>query len=227
MSHERHHGIRPGGPPIELRVRIERIQGRGVMVSLVEDPGQEKFWLPGQWPVVWSAAPAPGETVTIKMPRWLAAKHRPVVSLRVGGQASLSPLFNAPPGIDPVNAKGPIPMAYDQNERPPQGRGALFVNKQKQQPNHPDRRGDLTLPAGYVLTLANGTALTLAADAKLEVVGWLKDTKSGEKYLSISAKPHQERRPAEHQPATNSYAQATGRSDRPTFDRSADDPIPF
>jgi hypothetical protein len=216
----RHHGQRPV-PTTKLSVRVEQLSGsgRGVQVRLVSDRRGDLFWLPLGYPAEWLSAPEIGAVLAVTVPRWLAERHRPIRDLRCGFQSSLS--FTQPPGIDPVKGKEVLPMAYDQNNRPPQGRGALFVNRQKQQPNHPDRRGDLTLPAGYVLTLANGTTLTLPADAKLEVVGWLKDTKAGEKYLSISAKPFQERQqqpPRERydqrqeREETNRYAEATGRA---------------
>jgi hypothetical protein len=224
---------------VNVEVAILATTSRGAQVVIHNDTGAA-FWLPTAHPaVVWSGPPSPGAVTTVRVPTWLVEKHGQLRQLR--NQQALR--FHEPlrVDLDPAKARGPIPMAYDQNERPPQARGALFINKQKQQPNHPDRRGDLTLPAGYVLTLANGTALTLPAEAKLEVVGWLKDTKAGEKYLSLSAKPFQERqqqapreRYDQHQEReeSNRYAEATGRA-QPQPERGApkpfgiDDPIPF
>jgi hypothetical protein len=213
---------------MKVNLTVLALTDRGASVTASSDTGAN-FWLPRAGPHVgWSQPPEVGAKVSATIPRWLASKHKQLTPLR--GQTSLA--FNPTPGLDPVKSEGAIPMAYDQNERSPQGRGALFINRQKQQPNHPDRRGDLTLPAGYVLTLANGTTLTLPADAKLEVVGWLKDTKSGEKYLSLSAKPFVERQ--QREVPTNSSVGATVRDDRAPsqspprdWSRQPDQDIPF
>jgi hypothetical protein len=54
-------------------------------------------------------------------------------------------------------------------------RGALFKNIDKEQPTHCDYRGDLNV---------NGEEFWLSA--------WLKESKAGTKYLSISVRPKQE-----------------------------------
>ena len=60
---------------------------------------------------------------------------------------------------------------------PKDGTGSLFVNKFKKADNHPDREGTVML---------NGVEYKLA--------GWLKETKEGEKYLSLTIKPKEEQK---------------------------------
>jgi len=50
-------------------------------------------------------------------------------------------------------------------------RGALFRNKKKEKPNHPDYRGPLNYKG-----------------QELEVTGWMKTSKAGDKYMSLSVK---------------------------------------
>jgi hypothetical protein len=56
--------------------------------------------------------------------------------------------------------------------------GALFKNDRKEQPNHPDYRGDITI---------NGEPFWLSA--------WIKEGKKG-KFMSLSIKPKEEQAPA-------------------------------
>lgn len=53
---------------------------------------------------------------------------------------------------------------------PRPGRGVLFVNKKKSQENSPDWTGDLCLEDGRVIKLS----------------GWMKTSKSGDRYMSLS-----------------------------------------
>lgn len=63
-------------------------------------------------------------------------------------------------------------MAYE--TRP--GNGALFKNDNKEKETHPDYKGDINI---------NGTNYWLSA--------WLKSTRDGKKYMSLSAKPKESR----------------------------------
>lgn len=65
---------------------------------------------------------------------------------------------------------------------PKDGHGALFKNDRKEKPSHPDYRGDLRVEG---------------IDFKL--AGWVKETAAGKKYLSLSAMPKEETRPAPEQ----------------------------
>lgn len=60
-------------------------------------------------------------------------------------------------------------MTYDNTNR-----GALFKNKEKSSENHPDYKGSL-----------NAAGVDYFFDA------WLKTSKAGEKYMSVSVKPKQ------------------------------------
>jgi uncharacterized protein (DUF736 family) len=52
------------------------------------------------------------------------------------------------------------------------GAGALFKNDRKEKATHPDYRGDVTI-----------------LGEKYLLAGWIKETKKGSKYLSISVRP--------------------------------------
>ena len=62
-------------------------------------------------------------------------------------------------------------MAYEMKEMS----GSLFVNSKKEKETHPDR---------------NGTALI--GGVEYWVSGWIKETKSGDKWLSLAFKPKEE-----------------------------------
>jgi uncharacterized protein (DUF736 family) len=64
------------------------------------------------------------------------------------------------------------------------GQGTLWRNDRKEKPAHPDYRGDLRV---------EGIAFKLA--------GWVKETKDGRKYLSLSAMPKETTRPIAEAPA--------------------------
>ena len=64
------------------------------------------------------------------------------------------------------------------------GQGSLFKNKEKQEEMHADYTGSV---------LVGGVAYWLNA--------WLKTAKSGEKYMSLSAKPKQAKAAARPAPA--------------------------
>lgn len=59
---------------------------------------------------------------------------------------------------------------------PKDGTGSLFVNKFKKAENHPDREGTVML---------NGV--------EYKIAGWLKETKEGEKFLSLTIKPKEDK----------------------------------
>ena len=189
MSRRNHHGHRPVARPIELRVLVEQVKGRGAQCRLVSDREGTLFWLPIAHPAEWPAAPEPGEIVSVKLPRWLAEKHRPVVALRAGFQSVLS--FTPPPPLGAeAYREGSFPVTDQSNDL----RGALFKNDRKEKDTHPDYKGDVTIDG-----------------RKFWLSGWIKEGKKG-KYMSLAAKPADEQR---QPPApANSYAQATGRDDR-------------
>lgn len=150
---------------------------KGVRVAL--DNPEAAFWLPRKHPaVVWSREPAPGETVSVCLPSWLVAKHGPLRQLR--HQMSIS--FHQPPGLGPeASREGSFPMAETND-----GRGALFriPDDEKKNDKWPDYRGDITI---------EGT--------KWKLAGWVKTDKNGGKYLSLVAKPFEERQPERQQHA--------------------------
>jgi hypothetical protein len=191
VNHGRYHGIRPEGRPIELRVRIERMQGRGVLVGLLDGHDREKFWLPAQYPAEWPAAPEAGETVTVRVPRWLAHKHQPVVALRSGFQRSLN--FYTPP---PLSADASKPGSFPMTEYPRDaGKGSLWKNDKREREAHPLYKGSAEI-----------------GGKKYWVSAWLrKSERTGETFMSLAFR-EAEARPTEQPP--NSYAQATGRDDR-------------
>jgi len=59
-------------------------------------------------------------------------------------------------------------MAFEQRDNS----GTLFLNKRKEKDNHPDRTGTIVV---------DGT--------EYYINGWLKKTKDGEPFLSLSVKP--------------------------------------
>jgi uncharacterized protein (DUF736 family) len=59
---------------------------------------------------------------------------------------------------------------YDNNNK-----GALFKNKKKETDNHPDYNGSITV---------DGTEYWISS--------WLKTSKNGEKFMSLSVKPKQD-----------------------------------
>ena len=73
-------------------------------------------------------------------------------------------------------------MAYENKE----GFGALFKNTKKEKDSHPDYQGNV---------FVGGVLYDLAA--------WLKPTKDGGKYMSISAKPKQANEQHSTKPSTN------------------------
>jgi hypothetical protein len=137
------------------------------------------FWLPRGGPHVgWSQPPEVGTKVSAVIPQWLASKHKQLT--RVRSQPSLA--FNPPAGLDPVRstAEGSLPMAYD-NEKT----GALFKNKKKEKPSHPDYRGECEI-----------------GGRKFWISAWLKKSeKTGETYMSLSFREAEEQRQqsAQHQ----------------------------
>ena len=68
-------------------------------------------------------------------------------------------------------------MAYENRDNS----GSLFINDDKQQANHPDRKGSITV-AGVEYWLS----------------GWIKKTQQGQPWLSLSVTP-KEKKPAKAQ----------------------------
>jgi hypothetical protein len=173
MKH--HHGIRPEGRPIELRVRVSKASGRGVQVRLVDGHDRELFWLPAGWPAEWLAVPEIGEVVGVKLPRWLATKHQPIVALRSGFQRSLN--FYTPP---PLNAEANREGSFPMTDRPEDaGKGFLARNDRREKPSHPEFTGKLSI---------HGREYRLAA--------WVRE-KDGKKFFSIAANEVSQQPPAE------------------------------
>jgi hypothetical protein len=81
-------------------------------------------------------------------------------------------------------------MAYEMKEMS----GSMFVNSKKEKDTHPDR---------------NGTALI--GGIEYYVSGWIKETKSGDKWLSLAFKPKEE----------------APRKPQPTLNKEEQDNIPF
>jgi uncharacterized protein (DUF736 family) len=84
-------------------------------------------------------------------------------------------------------------MAYELKD----GQGSLFKNDRKESENHPDYRGDINI-GGQVMWLS----------------AWLKTSKDGKKYMSLSVK------------AKDATAQASAKKVAPAA-IDTDDEIPF
>lgn len=65
--------------------------------------------------------------------------------------------------------------------------GAFFANNRKQQPNHPDYRGELRLSAEVVQNLMTQLQQGVQFPA-IELSGWKKTSNSGTVYISLSGK---------------------------------------
>lgn len=86
-------------------------------------------------------------------------------------------------------------MAYETKP----GQGALFVNDKGDNDKRPDRRGDLVCPC---------------CQASLKLSGWLKTSKAGAKYLSLSAQQ-------------DGASSAPQRAETPALPKDYDDDLPF
>lgn len=65
--------------------------------------------------------------------------------------------------------------------------GAFFANNRKQQPNHPDYRGELRLSQDVVRNLMAQMDQGVQFPA-IELSGWKKTSNSGTVYISLSGK---------------------------------------
>lgn len=65
--------------------------------------------------------------------------------------------------------------------------GAFFANNRKQQPNHPDYRGELRLSQDVVRSLLDQIDQGVQFPA-IELSGWKKMSNSGTVYISLSGK---------------------------------------
>jgi hypothetical protein len=153
---------------------IISVSERAVQCAL--EDGSPAFWLPRQ-KVEWRGALDPGDVVSVTIPRWLALKHTQLIASRVSTQTVLElQKFELDPTI--ATAEGSFPMAYDNDMS-----GALFKNDRKEKPSHADYRGDVTIDG-----------------RKYWLNGWIKETKEGKKYLSLSVKPVEQRTDDRRQP---------------------------
>jgi hypothetical protein len=97
----------------------------------------------------------------------------------------------------------------------PRGNGALFRVREKKNDRGPDYTGDITSPT---------------TGEKIELAGWIREDRNGNKYLSLSSQPPRERQQSAA-PPRNSYADGRGRDQPPQgnggrgWDR--DEPVPF
>jgi hypothetical protein len=97
----------------------------------------------------------------------------------------------------------------------PKGKGALFRVREKKNDRGSDYTGDITSPT---------------TGEKIELAGWIREDRNGNRYLSLSAQPPRERQ-QQVAPSRNAYADGRGR-DQPQqsnggrgWDR--DEPVPF
>lgn len=78
-------------------------------------------------------------------------------------------------------------MAFEQKDMT----GSLFRNERKQADQHPDHQGSITV-----------------AGVQYWISGWVKQTKDGKKYFSLSVRPkeeRQERRPEPEPPKQDEF----------------------
>lgn len=75
--------------------------------------------------------------------------------------------------------------------------GALFVNNRKQQQNHPDFRGELTISKAVLKELVEKAKA--GEDIKLAIAGWNKTSKAGTDYVSLAGSI-----PREYEPSRSS-----------------------
>ena len=61
--------------------------------------------------------------------------------------------------------------------------GALFVNEKRSNPNAPDFRGDLYLDRAFLKARLDNSEELI----KIQVSAWKKESKTGTKFLSLSA----------------------------------------
>jgi hypothetical protein len=177
---------------------ILELTERGARVRI----GTAEMWLPRTGPgIEWIGDVEIDGMAYLRAPKWLIAKHRALSELQY--QRSMA-LHHPGGGLDSTKAQGALPMADD---RPNQGHGALFRVKEKHNERGPDYTGDLTLPSGE----------------KLELAGWLKETKDGRKHLSISSKPFRAR---QDETQRERYDQRRER-EQDDRERSTDEPMPF
>jgi hypothetical protein len=71
-------------------------------------------------------------------------------------------------------------MAYEQKPNS----GALFNNKDKKSPNHPDMRGDLHLDKTFLINMMDKSKGSLV---KISISSWAKTAASGTEYMSLAA----------------------------------------
>jgi hypothetical protein len=179
MKRDRHY--RAAGRPVpttRLSVRVEKVRERAVQARLNGGRDGSLFWLPRSWPAEWDAVPEVGTDVNVTLPRWLAAKHSPIVALRTRGQTSLGPLFNPPPPLGPEAFKeGSFPMTDHPKDA---GTGMLDKNRDKQKPSQPDYFGRCEIDG-----------------RRYRISAWIKDSSKhpGQKYMSLSFRPDEQQQP--------------------------------
>jgi hypothetical protein len=78
---------------------------------------------------------------------------------------------NQSSNLDPKKAGDRFPMTETRDMS-----GALFKNERKEKDQHPDYRGDITIDG-----------------VKYSLAGWVRETRDGKKYLSLSVKPIEDR----------------------------------
>jgi hypothetical protein len=99
-------------------------------------------------------------------------------------------------------------MAYSKDEFDNTNRGSLFKNDRKEQDNHPDYKGSLNV-----------------GGVDFWISGWLKTSKEGKKFFSLSIREKEERQSS--QPTRKAPAKPAPKG-RPSsgFD-DMDDDVPF
>ena len=70
----------------------------------------------------------------------------------------------------------------------PKGHGALFINNEKKQPNHPDFRGNVELTTEQIRKLIEMAKAGL--EPKLQLAGWNKVAKSGLQFISMETEAY-------------------------------------
>lgn len=179
---------------ITAAVHVLKLTDAGAQVATFASTS-EPFWLPRDRYTAWASPPEPGRTTTVVLPEWLASKHQQLQGVLAYGK-SVRAAYAKP------TSRRESEMAFEQKDMS----GALFridPDKRKSE-NGPEFDGSITIRG-----------------EKFFLAGWVRESKSGKKYFSLSAKP------AEEKPTAPAKAAAPARNGGGFAKPVDDDTIPF